>query len=363
MNCNLICIQTNLNQLSFNRFGDYSLKLVQSYFSKIQAILNANALASLVMVDEVNNASPPVVRGTTDFDYVTPETRDLIGLHGAFLQKSVADKTGNTQYKGDSALKTFREGLLIEIKAALDVSQQNPQLPLFAVVDHNAAHNVSAVLAERAFANVGRSNALRVVINFDFHDDSPAKIDLREQIIRCDNWAGFMTRKVPDIYPEPVADAYINFGVSSGRDAKVSGNLGAGVYQLARDDGAKPARIIPADHPVPTVTEQLKTVIEWFSLRNVDFYISIDRDFMVGSYTPWGDGSQLPAAGRAAVAEALLYFQTGLMRGATGRLVGLDVTGLPALGGRSAAGISEPEAIEQANEDLVTFYRQVVAYP
>ncbi|WP_394845451.1 hypothetical protein LZC95_51520 [Pendulispora brunnea] len=363
MDCNLLFVQTNRNQLSYNRFEDYSLKRVNDYFDSIQTMLHAPASARLVVVNQFDNPVPRVVRGTNDFDYVTPETRHRIGLHGTFLQKSVADQTGNTAYKGDAALSTFRDGLLIEMDAAIERSHQPATRPRFAVVDHNAAHDVSAPLAEWAFANADASTPrVRIIVNFDFYADSPDKIDLNEQIIRCDNWAGFMTRVVPGVYPKPIADAYVNFGVSSGPNAKVSGNLGAGLYQLARNNGLKPQRIIPENHPTPTVTEQLATVVGWFSPGDVDVYISIDRDFMVGSYTPWGDGSQLPHAGRAAVLEALLFFQKGLPFGARGQLVGFDVTGLPALGGFSGTGIKEPAAIEQANDDLITFYRQVRDY-
>jgi len=294
----LLFVQTNRNLLSYTRFEKYSLKRVNDYFDSVQRLLRAPASARLAVMDAFDDG-------------------------------------------GETTSGTFREALLVGAQYALERSHQPPTRPRFAVIDQSAAHHVSAPLAEWAFAHGDAAwPRLRMIVHFAVHRGSP----------------------YPMSGHGAMADAYVNFGVSSGSHAKVSGNLGGGLYQLARDDGLQPRRIIPENHPTPTVTEQLATVVGWFPPSDIDFYISIDRNFMIGSHTLYGDGSQLPDAGRAAVLEALLFFQHGLRLGARATLVGFDVTGLPCLGGFNATGIKEPTAIEQANEDLITFYRQVRDY-
>ncbi len=107
--------------------------------------------------------------------------------------------------------------------------------------------------------------------------------------------------------------------------------------------------------------------------KDIDVYISVDRDFMIGSYTPWGDGPHTMADGRKAVLDALTFFKSHLptdMPGPSGerkrvaRLVGFDIVGLPAHPGSKPpkTPMTEDEAILQANEDIAQFYRAVHDY-
>jgi hypothetical protein len=96
-----------------------------------------------------------------------------------------------------------------------------------------------------------------------------------------------------------------------------------------------------------------------FLWNGADVYITVDRDFTIGSYTPYGDGEYLPAVGRSAVIECICYLQDN---GAT--LVGFDVVGLPSRAGKCKNSDSSPfdQAVKESIEDIRIFHKSVSNY-
>lgn len=80
---------------------------------------------------------------------------------------------------------------------------------------------------------------------------------------------------------------------------------------------------------------------------------------MIGSYTPYGDGTYTQANGQALVANLLLQ-----LRAWQTHLVGFDVTGLPTQDGWT--NVNPPPAnaalLNQAAQDVGAFYQAVLAY-
>lgn len=294
-----------------------------------------------------------------DWRWVSDVARDETGVPAAptpLLQKSVSNYVGDSALKGDMFLAWLHA-------ASKELHLSGVDSARFTIIDHNAAHHLSAPMVKHAFTSQGRGGAKRVLVNFDFHSDADAAVNKgRESIARCDNWAGFMTQPVEHIYETAVVDVYTTFGVSLGLDKKESGNLGAGRFQRS-DDRRAPQLIYEAakwNKDPRSVTEQLAWVVHDVFAENdpIDVYVSVDRDFMKESYTPWGDGSQDPKAGREAVRQALAFFAER-----RAKLVGFDVVGLPALGGRSNVPMSEQGYLDVAYLDLTDMFQAVRDYP
>jgi hypothetical protein len=85
----------------------------------------------------------------------------------------------------------------------------------------------------------------------------------------------------------------------------------------------------------------------------MEFYITIDRDFMKGSFTAWDDGNVELADGRRAVGDLLKRLREINIQ--KFRLIGMDVTGLPELNGASKY-YPSLNYIAESEEDIRTFY-------
>jgi len=366
MNVTPIYLQASACQLGYTTtFGKvYDEKKVTEYVRTIEerlALVGAPPLKRFLGVGFPEPVKDSRKAGVVnDWGWVSADARKATGVPAGepLLQRSVSNMDGNVDLKGNMLL-AWLHAVEEEVKHGLSNDEEGR--PWFVLIDHNAAHHVSAPMVHHGFKHA-RSGAMRVLVNFDFHADADGATNKGpESIARCDNWAGFMTQAVSGVHDAPVVDASVNFGVSSGFDAKVSGNLGDGKFQFSRDRkrmkriweeaGWKP-------EPPPSVTQQLQWVMQQMGNPLIDFYISCDRDFMIGSYTPWGDGSQEPPAGRAAIREALAYFAE---YGA--KLVGFDIVGLPAEGGVSKKMMTREGYLDQAYEDIRDLFQAVRDYP
>ena len=251
--------------------------------------------------------------------------------------------------------------------------------PIFAVIDHNSAHHLSYILAKKAFTTAhtdGKRN--KVVINFDNHADGNPPVKGAEDppnYIHCNNWAYQLFR---DASAKNLV--YISVGA---HDQKLFSGHPAGktliwhgegknhadtdiLTEVIHPDGTRDTNI---EHILDTVEGAVKGKMDNFSWGTADVYVTVDRDFMKGSLTPYGDGEYLPVVGRNAVKSCLTY----LGKNKKAKLVGFDVIGLPGEGGGKRSTYLEVEkkleprdvkllAIQESIIDITEFYKSVSDY-
>ncbi|VFQ45347.1 hypothetical protein MSL71_30040 [Desulfoluna butyratoxydans] len=187
--------------------------------------------------------------------------------------------------------------------------------PLFSVVDHNSAHHMAYILANKGFRGHEDMAWRRVVINFDNHKDYEA-FNPDADSICCQNW-GQALRPRPDdktLHRDHPVSRYVVLGLGSTIANVVSWGLGGIRYQDKVD----------LSQEILLANALRKSLELGVPLENYLFHITVDRDFMKGSYTPYGDGPHYPHEGRNMVLQCLHFLK---QRGAT--LSGFDVTGLP----------------------------------
>ena len=206
-------------------------------------------------------------------------------------------------------------------------------LPLFSIVDHNSAHHLPYVLANKGFKSFGREGKRRVVINFDTHiDHSAFSATDPDRKINCHSWGSALHTKLT-LQDESVvqpADAYIVIGATKGTNTTKGWYISNYETYAVNDftattlSTASPCNI---NDVMDSIVGDGKLPYRWDAC---DVYITVDRDFMQMSNTPYGDGVYNQVLGRAAVKGCLSYLSTR-----TVKLVGFDVTGLPCERGQS----------------------------
>jgi hypothetical protein len=248
--------------------------------------------------------------------------------------------------------------LLEQLERSMETPFERVDYPVFAVIDHNSAHHMSYVLAKNAFSKfalVGEDRK-KVVINFDNHaDGNEPKPD--HTTIHCNNWAYhfFLDHGKAGSAVNPIYISLGSYGqrlFKADKDGRSTENGDTFVYNRGVTGACKYVTDPMADGNILVIMENIRGVtgFEW---RNADVYITVDRDFMIGSYTNYGDGKYSPQVGRNAVTTCLCYLVTS---GAN--LVGFDIIGLPTRDATKKPNDKQKlsQSFDQSVIDIRTFY-------
>ena len=213
--------------------------------------------------------------------------------------------------------------------------------PLFTVCDSNSFHNVGYIMSRYAFANSKNPRPWKLVINFDAHQDMGGA----DGIVGSDTWGGCLSAK----YKKKLV--YLNLG-----------GLGAAysiLYNGVRQQGFRSPftalkmkrefdflNKFPSPKPNTYLTDpdkcttllnfawtKLGQLVQGFDLAQADVYATVDRDFMYGNGSMWGDSTSIFTYddGYKLVSNVLKH----VIDTKKARLVGFDVTGLPVAVGTS----------------------------
>jgi hypothetical protein len=270
-------------------------------------------------------------------------------LNQILFNRAVGSAQGDAGCNGQTRLE--------ELRCVLQAAGPPPTLPAtanpyFAIIDSNAAHHVSLLLAERAFAAVPAGFA-KAIVNFDAHEDFGTQVTPRS--FRCDNWGIFSVRAVAGVYANPLANAYACFANKGAGGAAPNPPFSNSF--VCRRPPAPVGRLPLAGATVAEQTTALLGLLGAGAPPGIAVYVTVDRDSMQSSYTDYDDGPYTQAALHAAAQECL---QT--LRAAGVTLAGFDVCGLPTLNGRGAQRLTPAERQAQALADLQFFHQQVLAY-
>jgi hypothetical protein len=343
MDTTTIYVQTSSTELGYQIPPKMNYPVTYA-FANVQKYVTGNYC---VLWTGVPVTDPRLFLGVSEYDKTY---RDLEYISvSPFFERPAGDEGGFGSADGQIPFGRLLDGFL----GVLEQRQGLPRdRPFFTVLDSNAAHHVSATLAAFAF-NRSPDQRKRVIFNFDHHPDYGygGKLGL-ESPISCQTWGQFTLASF-DTRPRPIANVYVVTGVAE-RMAEYQQNPGGG--KLLTLTGTTIHQQVDA---------LLRNVLR-VTVDQVDLYVSIDRDFMAGSFTTYDDGIYSADAGRRMVGDLL-----DAMRGA--RLVGFDIVGLPAVAGRSK---SKPEyknnqgcmtgpdcPWEQARADIEVFQAMVANFP
>jgi hypothetical protein len=306
--------------------------------------------AALPRLVPANNAS-------NDLDFIPGGVRLGCALGGPLF--------ANTVGRADGAAGANGQCNATDLRCAMNGVWPVLPHPVLGIIDSDAAHHVSLLLAERAFAAVPAGHA-RIVINFDAHTDyssSPPNV----ASLRCDNWGSFTVR-TPAAYANPIADVYVMMG------NKVQGL--APPNPLWSNTSARfrvpvPAAGVPAAvQPVAgaTITAQVQELINKLNGYAVamnggpwtgyDVYVTVDRDVQQSNYTDYGDGAYTVAAVWQAVHDCLTELHSNHVA-----FRGFDLCGLPTYAGTShvSGGMQPAGRLGLACTDVTTFHNEIVA--
>jgi len=211
------------------------------------------------------------------------------------------------------------------------------KLPLFSVVDHNSAHHMAYILSRYAFQHLPINPANKaMLITFDEHTDQQTGFSNND--IKCSNYV------VPLLTPpNKVVDVVVHIGWDFPTGSENLHGTNVFTPQTVRRKARKrdtPGRKFGNITTQPTVStvrvgvkdnyiEHIRKVMEEQSVYYV--YITVDRDFMKGSCTRYGDGESHPDTARLAVKDCL-----ETIRELNCQIVGFDITGMPT-GNKSTA--------------------------
>lgn len=231
----------------------------------------------------------------------------------------------------------------------------NMQSPLFAIVDHNSAHHMTLPLALKAFSShFGNGGWNRtIVINLDAHEDYHGRQDWKTA--RCQNWGRLLIqrRNRPGWVRGHTVSAYAVFGLRSAaampNTVRARSWTSNGGNQTSHHGSLQPggARLQAG---------VLQNILG--NLNNTVAYVTIDRDFMAGSDTPYGDGDYQAAEGRQMMTDLFNYLGNQNIP-----IAGVDITGLPVESrhfGRNDQAIRT--SLQQASADIRHLYGLVSAY-
>lgn len=197
--------------------------------------------------------------------------------------------------------------------------------PLFAVVSHNSAHHLSYVLAAFGFEQLARfghekdgQKKRRVVLNFDQHDDNA--LQKQYEKMRCSNWARFLTRDTS--LGSPLAQAYVSIGQGRHQPYGVEVTVAGQSKSTRLPPLANSTEKLNMDDLLGKIVKVIDpTTSQWADWA---VYITVDRDMMFGSCTPYGDGHYSREVTMAAVKACLSH-----LKAQKATLAGFDITGLP----------------------------------
>lgn len=248
----------------------------------------------------------------------------------------------------DRFVSTFLGGPMFRAGAPI---LANMQSPLFSIIDHNSAHHLSFVLANKAF-RAYRGHARKIVVNLDAHEDYGHAVNWQQ--IGCQNWGRKLLAVAgrPRWLPGGGVERYVAFCL----------NHHANRARLWRSNGqtliGNAAAIQPGNVGHGGLPNAVLGQFLGPNLNNAAVYITIDRDFMAGSWTPYGDGSYAVGEGRQIIQGLINY-----LRGQGAQIVGADMIGLPCESQYLATTPQQQrQALVQMRDDINLFYGLINAY-
>ena len=275
----------------------------------------------------------PANNAGDDLDYILPATRLACNVPVPMFANPVGQAAGGAGANGQTQLAPLR--------CAFNAIWPALAHPAYGIIDSDAAHHMSLLLAERAFAAAPGGHA-RIVINFDAHTDWGGGVNAMS--LRCDNWGIHTVRAVPGVYPAPLADAYVMIGNRAG------GGLAPVPAWSNTSCRFRPAAVgapvIPAGPQAvagANIRAQMQALIVMVdnalnggaAMPGYSVYLTVDRDFQQTSYTDYGDGPYTVAAGWQAVSDCVDELAHNV---ANVTFRGLDICGLPTWAGGSVVG-------------------------
>jgi len=218
-------------------------------------------------------------------------------------------------------------------------SKQLTQFCLFSIVDHNSAHHMSYALAKITMEHLKSSKKGRLFITFDNHTDQHNVLDRK---ITCQNY-------VRALFERDLVDGVLHVGWSfpEGEEnlkgvnyferQNFTTNAAKGMITSVPEGGslleqikAKRQKQHPKCRVLSGVTAEDR-ISSKINAKKFDYaYVTVDRDFMKCSFTPYGDGENHPDKARN-----IVKFTLDKLASADIRLMGFDITGMPCVTGRS----------------------------
>jgi hypothetical protein len=214
------------------------------------------------------------------------------------------------------------------------------------IISANSAHQFSYPLSKHAFAKANVPAKRKVVVNFDNHRDyhnakkfiAPANTVDATPIV-CGGWGafhlGFWSNQGTG------GAAYITLG--NGKD----GSPGKFNQVYSVDATGTAATVTnPTDEEVVTL---LKTT---YTADNSAIYFSVDRDFMSGNGTKYGDTKCIYTT-----ANGIAYVKK-FVEAAAGKIIGQDIIGLPTNGDTPGAAPDATlynNAVKNVNDYIALF--------
>jgi hypothetical protein len=294
----------------------------------IQAALQALALGAAAMAAGPLPQLLPANNAGDDLDYIPGPTRLACNVPNPLFASPVGQATGGAGANGQTQLGPLR--------CAFNAVWPVLAHPAYAIIDSDAAHHMSLLLAERAFAAVPAGHA-KIVINFDAHTDWSGVVNAMS--LRCDNWGTHTVRVVPGVYAAPVADAYVMIGNRAG------GGL-APVPAFSNTTCRFRPPVPAAAQPVAGagIRAQMQTLIGMVNaalnggvaMPGYSVYLTVDRDFQETSFTDYGDGPYPVANGWQTVDDCIDELAHNIAAGPV-TFRGFDICGLPTWAGGSVA--------------------------
>jgi hypothetical protein len=310
--------------------------------------LAPNALTRLV----------PAHGTSRDLVFIPVATRGNCGLGPALFANPVGREDGVAGANGQCRLDQLRCAMNGVWPALPD--------PVLGIIDSDAAHHMSLLLAERAFAAVPAGHA-RIVINFDAHTDFSNPPDVAS--LRCDNWGSFTVNAVPPVYANPIADVYVMIGnkVQGLRAPNPPWSNTIARFRVPGPAGGVPAAAQPvAGATIAQQIQQLIVMLNGYAaaMNNGNVwagyavYVTVDRDVQESSYTDYGDGAYTVAAVWQAVDDCLTELDNNNVA-----FAGFDICGLPTYAGKSnvSGGLQPAGRIALACANVTTFHNRITA--
>jgi hypothetical protein len=180
------------------------------------------------------------------------------------------------------------------------------------IISADSAHHFTYALSKNAFTKHGTANHRKVVVNFDNHRDYNAKKwvapanTVDATTIYCGGWGAFHLGFWSNVGTG--GSAYIT--MANGKDG--TPNKYNEMYSVDQNGVAA---------TITNPTDQ--QVIQYLGGANLDVYFSVDRDFMSGNGTKYGDAKCLKTVDNG------IAFVKQFVDAAAGKIIGQDIIGLP----------------------------------
>jgi hypothetical protein len=296
----------------------------------------------------------PANATSNDLQYIPAAARQLYLGQANLFNRAVGSSDADNSCSGNTALTAFRPVM----QSIFPADPAGTWRAWLSVIDSNAAHHLSLLLAERAFTTAPPPAVpgprARIVINVDAHEDfSGGAVNILN--LRCDNWGLFTVRSVGQIWPDPttLATAYVSVGARL-----AAANFGNSRVWVRPPTGvnARGLGVAPAQAQVGalwgTLQGQAVALGQPGPWAGCDVYLSVDRDVEQFSYTDYSDGSYAPAVLWAFVEDYVAAFAAN---GIDTRFVGFDICGLPTIGGSSR--LPQLPVVDRRNQAIADITR------